>query len=162
MIIKHKYEEWFQFSREKISPLLQQRNGILHSLNQRSEDTPQNIADCMKSELKQIQNNIKNMKALSKSMWYYEFSFKIHYMNMNSQVDWECIDILKGREKDHHKKTNNINTKKEDGTMDVNGKTNMRVMHPHFQKYSTIINFRTLAYSSLSENDKQYGTLMTL
>ena len=33
MIIKQKYEGWFQFIRETLSPLLEQRNELLHSLN---------------------------------------------------------------------------------------------------------------------------------
>ena len=53
---------------------------------------------------------------------------------MNSQVAWEFIHILKGRDKSHNNKTNNMNTKKEDGTISENNKDNMIVMNPHFQK----------------------------
>ena len=49
---------------------------------------PQHISDHMKSELKQLQNHIDDMIAISKSRWYYELSCKIHDMNMNSRVAW--------------------------------------------------------------------------
>ena len=74
------------------------------------------------------------MKALAKSRWHYEFIFNIHDMNMNSQVAWECIDILKGGDKAHHKKTYNTNTNNKDVMMAQNDKENMRVMHPHLKK----------------------------
>ena len=52
------------------------------------------------------------MKALAKSRWHYEFIFKIHDMNMNSQVAWECIDILKAGYKDDNNETKTMNMKK--------------------------------------------------
>ena len=52
---------------------------------------------------------------------------------MNSLVDWRCLDILKCGYKAHHKKTNNMNMRKEDGTMGDNYKENMRVLHSYFQ-----------------------------
>ena len=55
-------------------------------------------------------------------------------MNMHSKLVWECIDILKGREKDHHNSTNNMYTKKAYVTMAENCNENMRVVHSHFQK----------------------------
>ena len=36
MTVKHKREEWFQFSREILAPLLDQRNELLHSLTRHS------------------------------------------------------------------------------------------------------------------------------
>ena len=52
------------------------------------------------------------MKALAKSRWYYDLSYKIYDINMNTRVSWEFIDIFKGGEKSNHKKTKNVNTKK--------------------------------------------------
>ena len=69
---------------------------------------PQYIANQIKSELKQLQNHINDMTALAKSRWYYNLSCKIHDINMNSKVARECIDILKGGDKDDHKKTGNV------------------------------------------------------
>ena len=66
----------------------------------------------MKRDPKQLQNYINDMKALSKSRWYYELSYKIHDIHMNSRVDCECIDILKGGDKSHYKKKNTMNMKK--------------------------------------------------
>ena len=74
------------------------------------------------------------MTELAKLRCYYGLSCKSHDTNMNSQVAWECIDILKAGEKDHHNMSRNMNTEKEDGTISENDKENMRAMHPHFQK----------------------------
>ena len=88
MIFKHKFEVWFQFSRKTLAPILEQRNELLHSLNRRSKDMPQHIADHTKSELKQLQKYINDMVALANSRLYSGLSCKIHDMNMNPHVAW--------------------------------------------------------------------------
>ena len=59
MIIKKRCEGWFQFSRETLAPLIEQRNELLHSLNRLSKDMPLNIADNMKIGGELIRPEIK-------------------------------------------------------------------------------------------------------
>ena len=49
---------------------------------------PQHIADHMKSQLRYLQNYTDGMKALAKSIRYYDLSYKIYDMNMNTGVSW--------------------------------------------------------------------------
>ena len=66
---------------------------------------PKHKADRIKSDLKQRQNHIDEITALSNSIWYYDLSSKIHDINMNSWVSSECVDILKGKDKARHIRT---------------------------------------------------------
>ena len=76
----------------------------------------------MKSESKQLQNHIYDMTTLAKSIWYYELSYKLLNININSWLAWECIDILKGGEKAHNNNTQTRITKKEYVTIAKNDK----------------------------------------
>ena len=132
-ITKHKCEGWFHFNGETITPLPEQINELLNSLNKKPKDITQHIADNMKSELRKLKIYINDMTSLAKSIWYSDSSFRIHDTIMNPRVAWECIDILKGREKAHNKKTKNMDMKKEDVTMYDNNKENTGVICLHFQ-----------------------------
>ena len=83
-------------------------------------------------------------------------------MNMHSKLVWECIDILKGREKNHHNSTNNMYTNKAYVTMAENCNENMRVVHSHFQKLFNNHQPTDFRLIDIIKQKKLCGTLVTL
>ena len=88
----------------------------------------------VKKELNLKNKHAKEAISLAKARWYNELSTKIHDMNMNPKVAWEYIRILTGGETAHHKKTQNMAMRMENGKLAKDHKDNMKVMYPHFQR----------------------------
>ena len=133
-IVKKKCEGWFQFSRESMAPLLEERNAALHNLRQVESSAPSLIIDELKRELKVMKKKVADAVCIAKARWYTELCQKIHDMDMNPRLAWEYIRILTKGEAAHHRKSKNMAMRMEDGKKAGNDKENMEVMYPHFQR----------------------------
>jgi len=134
-IIKENCEGWYQYNRETIAPILDEKNKLLHKYRSLvGNNEPEEMISKVKKELNLKNKHAKEAISLAKARWYNKLSTKIHDMNMNPKVAWEYIRILTGGETAHHKKTQNMAMRMENGKLAKDHKDNMKVMYPHFQR----------------------------
>jgi hypothetical protein len=92
---------WFQLSRTTLSPLLMERNEVLHATN-RCHHLPAAIQATMRTNLKQLNRHIAHAVSHAKATWYAAICQKIHDMNMDPKLAWEHIRLLTKGETAHH------------------------------------------------------------
>ena len=131
--VKKKCPGWFQFSREELSSLLEQRNNIISTLRH-TQDLPQALIDSYHEEKNLLQKLIDIETSLAKSKWYAHHSAKIHDMAFNPRLAWESIKILNGGDTAHHIEKKVMALKLPNGKLAENDVENQSVMHPHLNK----------------------------
>ena len=131
--MKKKCPGWFQFSREELSSLLEQRNNIISTLRH-TQDLPQALIDSYHEEKNLLQKLIDIETSLAKSKWYAHHSAKIHDMAFNPRLAWESIKILNGGDTAHHIEKKVMALKLPNGKLAENDAENQSVMHPHLNK----------------------------
>ena len=67
--VKKKCKGWFQFNRDKLAPLIEERNHALHLLR-RSSAEPEVVVTQLKQDLRQMQRHIADAVTLAKAAWY--------------------------------------------------------------------------------------------
>ena len=88
----------------------------------------------MRTQLQHLNKNVKDKVLIAKARWAAHVCSKIHNMRTNPREAWEYIQILTGGSKAHHKKKVKMAMKMENGKTATNGKENMAVFGPHFER----------------------------
>ena len=126
-------EDWFQFSLDNLTPTIAERNEILHALRS-AQHLPPSIITTLCDSLQRLSKHVKDKVLIVKAKWAAHLCSKIHDMAMNPCVAWEHIHLLTGGTKVHYKKKVTMAMKLEDGKLASNGKENMFVFGPHFDR----------------------------
>ena len=106
---------WFQLSRTTLSPLLLERNKVLHATN-RCHHLLAAIQATMRANLKQLNRHIAHAVSHAKATWYAAICQKIHDMNMDPRLAWEHIRLLTKGETAHHQRRSTMAMRLPDGT----------------------------------------------
>ena len=133
LIVNSRCEDWFQFNLADLVPPIEERDHLLHTLRS-STDLPPSIVDSMRVQLHCLNKHVKDKVLIAKARWAAHVCSKIHNMRMNPRVAWEYIRLLTGGSTCHHKKKVKMAMKLENGNLATNGKENMEVFGPHFER----------------------------
>jgi hypothetical protein len=131
--VKSRCDDWFQFNADKLVPFIEERNQLLHALRS-SADLPPSIADSMRVQLQCLNKNVKGKVLLAKARWVAHLCSKIHDMRSNPRFAWEYIHLLTGGTTVNHEKKAQMAMKMANGELATNGKENMAVFGPHFDR----------------------------
>jgi hypothetical protein len=88
----------------------------------------------MHIQLQCLNKNVKDKVLIAKTCRASNLCSKIYYMQSNPRVAWEYICLLTGGTTVHHKKKVQMAMKMENGKLAINGKENMAVFGPHFDR----------------------------
>jgi hypothetical protein len=133
LLVKSKGDDWFIFNRDYIAPLISKSNQLIHTLRS-SATLPTSIANAMRDALARFNKTIKDKVLIAKARWVAHLCSKIHDMAMNPRLAWEHIRLLTGSSTAHHKKSVPMAMKMPNGNIATNGKENMSVFGPHFER----------------------------
>ncbi len=131
LLVKSRCDDWFQFNTDELVPFIEERNQLLHALCS-SANLPPSIADSMGVQLQCLNKNVKDKVLLARACWAAHLCSKIHDMQSNPCVAWECIRLLTRGTTVHHKKKAQVAMKMANGKLANNGEENMAVFGPHF------------------------------
>ena len=131
MTIKERCQGWYEFSKNELMPVIEEKNRLVHTLRH-ADGIPDAAIISLRCHLKRITKHVKDMVLLAKSRWYSNICGRIHDMRMNPRLSWENIRTLTGGESAHHKRVINMAMKLPDGSLATNSKENMSVFAPHF------------------------------
>jgi hypothetical protein len=126
-------DDWFQFNIADLTPPIEEHNQLLHELRS-ATDLPPSILDSMRTQLQCLNKNVKDKVLIAKARWAAHVCSKIHDMRTNPRVAWEYIRLLTGGSIAHHKKKVTMAMKMANGKPATNGKENMAVFGPHFER----------------------------
>jgi hypothetical protein len=128
---------WFQMSQATLTPLLAERNQVLHAIKH-THHLSSDTRATMQANLKCLNRHIVHAVLHDKATWYAEICSKIHNMCMDPCLAWEHISLLTKGESTHHEKKTTIAMCLPDGLRASNASENMSVFYPHFnQVYNT-------------------------
>jgi hypothetical protein len=96
--------------------------------------SPPSIADSLHVQLRCLNKNVKDKVLIAKARWAAPLCSKIHNMHSNPCVAWEYIRLLTKGNTAHHKKKVKMAMQMTDGKLATNGKENMTVFGPHFNR----------------------------
>jgi hypothetical protein len=96
---------------------------------------------------------------IAKAKWAAHLYSKIHDMAMNPRIAWEHIRLLTGGTTVHHKKKITMAIKMMDGKLATNGKENMSVFGPHFDR---VYNIHQPVDPTVLTNVPQHPTLFKI
>jgi hypothetical protein len=133
LLVKSKGDDWFIFNRDYIAPPINKRNQLIHALRS-SATLPTSIANAVRDALSRLNKTIKDKVLIAKAQWAPHLCFKIHDMAMSPRLAWEHICLLTGGSTAHHKKSVQMAIKMPNGNIANNGKENMSVFGPHFER----------------------------
>jgi hypothetical protein len=84
--------------------------------------------------LARLNKNIKDKVLIAKAQWAAHICSKIHDMAMNPRLAWEHIRLFTGGSIVHHKKSVPMAMNMPNGNLATNGKENISVFGPHFER----------------------------
>jgi hypothetical protein len=117
----------------KLPPPIDECNQLIHALRS-SVTLPTSIANTMCDALARLNKTIKDKLLIAKAQWEAHLCSKIHNMGMNQKLAWEHICLLTGGSTAHHKKSVLMAMKMPNGNIATNGKENMSLFGPHFER----------------------------
>jgi hypothetical protein len=129
--IECKCEGWYTASEAILTPAIEEKNQLRHSLQEKNHLTPMEI-DQLKQQLKDINKRNRDLVNLAKACWYSGICTNIHNMRMNPRLAWENIRLLTGGETAHLKTNVNMAMKLKSGDLASNAKENMSIFSMHF------------------------------
>ena len=133
LLVGLRCDDWFQFNVADLTPPIKERNQLLHELRS-ATDLPPSIIDSMRTQLQCLNKNVKDKVLIAKARWAAHVCSKIHDMRANPRVAWEYIRLLTNGSTAHHKKKVKMAMKMANGKPATNGKENMAVFGPHFER----------------------------
>ncbi len=133
LLVKSKGDDWFIFNRDYIAPPINECNQLIHALCS-SATLPTSIANVMRDALTRLDKNIKDKVLIAKARWAAHLCSKIHDMAMNPKLAWEHIHLLRGGSTVYPKKSVPMAMKMPNGNIATNGKENISVFGPHFER----------------------------
>jgi hypothetical protein len=125
-------DNWFHFNADKLAPSIEECNQVLHALCS-AANLPPSIADSLRVQLRCLNKNVKDKVLIAKARWAAHLCSKIHNMCSNPRVAWEYIRLLPKEALPITKKVK-MAMKMADGKLATNGKENMTVFGPHFDR----------------------------
>jgi hypothetical protein len=126
-------DNWFQFSVSDLAPIIAERNEVLDALRS-TKSLPPSIVATMRDSLQCLSKHVKDKVLIAKAKWAAHLCSKIHDMSMNPRIAWEHICLLTGGTIVHHKKKVTMAMMMADRKLATNGKENMPVFGPHFNR----------------------------
>jgi hypothetical protein len=133
LLVKSKGNDWFLFNQYYLAPLIDKHNQLIHAFHS-SANLPSSIINVMCDALTCLNKNIKGKVLIAKARWAAHLCPKVHNMAMNPRLVWERICVLTGSSNAHHKNSVPMAMKMPDGNVATNGKENMSVFGPHFDR----------------------------
>ena len=130
--VESKVKGWFEMYGSELRPLIEEKDIICHAIKGETDEVKMRE---MKVELKQLQKIVNIKCAAAKAHWYRDIAEKIHDMPMDPKKAWECIKLLCGGERLHHKaKKQTMSMKMEDGGLSSTDEEHIGVFGPHFDR----------------------------
>ena len=133
LLVGSQCDSWFHFNADKLAPSIEEYNQVLHALRS-SLDLPPSIADSLCVQFQCLNKHVKDKVLIIKACWAACLCSKIHNMRSNPGVPWEYIRLFTKGNTAHHKKKVKMAMKMADGKLASNGKENMTVFGPHFNR----------------------------
>ena len=121
---------WYHLSRDTLTPTLEARNTVLHSIWADPGNATPSTLQC----LEQLQHKVDKAVDLAKSIWSCHLAQEIHNMPFNPKKSWENIKRLDGGEMRHHSAPTLIQMRLPSGRLAENDEENVRVFASHFKK----------------------------
>ena len=84
MIDNSDNQEWFHFSCDTLTPTLEARNSVLHSICAEN-DVPSPRTLC---HLEALQNKVNEVVGLAKTIWSHHLTEEIHNITFNPKGAW--------------------------------------------------------------------------
>ena len=133
LLVGSQCDSWFHFNADKLAPSIEEYNQVLHALRS-SPDLPPSIADSLRVQFQCLNKHVKDKVLIIKACWAACLCSKIHNMRSNPGVPWEYIRLFTKGNSAHHKKKVKMAMQMADGKLASNGKENMTVFGPHFNR----------------------------
>ena len=145
MIDESENQDWFHFSRDTLTPTLESRNSVLHSI-QSDDIAPSPRPLC---HLKTLQHKVDKVVDIARTIWSCHLDEEIHNMPFNPKGDWVNTKGMMGGEMSHHTAPKLIQTRLPSESLAENDDENVIVFASHFQKvinnqkptYRIVINY---------------------
>ena len=121
---------WYHFSRYTLTPTLEARNSVLHSIR----NDPGNANPSTLQRLEQLQHKIDVTVYLAKTRWSCHLVMEIHNMPFNPKKEWDNIKRLAGGEMSHHSAPTLIQMRLPSVQLAENDEENVIVFTSYFKR----------------------------
>ena len=129
MINNSENQGWFHFSLDTLTPTLEARNSVFHSiLSDDNAPSPRTLC-----HLKTLQHNVDEAVDIAKTRWSCHLAEEIHSMTFNPKGTWVNIKRLMGGGTSHYTALKLIQMRLPSGRLAENDKENVSIFASHFK-----------------------------
>ena len=130
MIDNSENQELLHFSCDTLTPTLESRNSVPHSIRSNDNDpSPRTLF-----HLKTLQRKVDEAVDIAKTRWSCHLAEEIHSMPFNPKASWVSIRRLTGGDSSHHNTQKLIQIRLTLGSLVENDKENVSIFANHFKK----------------------------